>query len=204
VDPRRQRVEVLLLDLGGVLLELNDPAVTFGFDSDPAAFFHAWIRSPAVRDLESGAIDAESFAHRFLAESALPCGQQEFLDRFERWPNQLYAEIPALLDKLGQRYRLGLLSNTNSYHWDLPEVGSRLEGKFEKVLLSFRTGKLKPDLDAFAHAFESFGCAPERIAFFDDNPANIDGARQAGCHAFLTKGPDSLIANLELLESGSP
>jgi len=194
--PDSRDVRVLLFDLGGVLLELNDPLETFGFETETSAFFDRWIRSPSVRELERGAIDVDRFSKQFVEEASLPYGPEEFLERFSRWPKHLFDGVPALLSELGKHNRLGLLSNTNSLHWNLPGIRDRLEGHFEKILLSYRTGKLKPDSDTFMHAIETFRCEPEWVVFFDDNPANVDAALATGCRAFLVNGRESLEARL--------
>ena len=46
-------IKVILFDLGGVLLRLNDPIETFGLQMDQNEFKERWLRSPSVRTFES-------------------------------------------------------------------------------------------------------------------------------------------------------
>jgi len=60
---------------------------------------------------------------------------------------------------------------------------------FKRQFLSFRWGLMKPDAEIYLRAIGELGCAPERILFFDDNQANVDGARAVRIDAHLVDGP---------------
>ena len=47
-------IELVLLDMGGVLLNLHDPLATFDLDVDQDDFMETWLLSPSVRRFESG------------------------------------------------------------------------------------------------------------------------------------------------------
>jgi hypothetical protein len=65
-------IKVLLFDLGGVLLRLNNQSETFGVPMEDDEFLTRWIHSAAVREFERGAIEAESFAKAIVIEADLP------------------------------------------------------------------------------------------------------------------------------------
>jgi len=192
-------LKVLLFDLGGVLLRLNNPAEIFSLDISEQEFLQLWIRSPAVRQFECGAIDAESFAEKVVTEVGLTYDAAEFLQRFESWPGEIFPGIPALLDRISLDFSTALLSNTNSIHWLQPGVASTLEHRLDRIFLSFATGYLKPDAGAYEYARAAFRCAREEIIFFDDNPTNVDAANALGYEAYLTRGADELSNTLEQL-----
>jgi putative hydrolase of the HAD superfamily len=65
---------------------------------------------------------------------------------------------------------------------------------------------MKPDADIYLRAISELGCAPEHILFFDDNQANVDGARTVGIDAHLVDGPDAarkILAAYGLLRGGT-
>ena len=95
------KIHVVLLDLGGVLLRLNDPLDTFGMDMCQDAFLEKWLLSKAVRKLERGKSTAQAFAEEMVQEFVLPYTAQEFLHRFERWPDALFDGAPELLCHIG-------------------------------------------------------------------------------------------------------
>jgi putative hydrolase of the HAD superfamily len=199
-DPRlTAEFKILAFDLGGVLLRLNPPARTFGLPLTESEFLQRWIHSESVRQFEKGAIDPATFADRVIAEIELPYDAKEFLERFDSWPDDLYDGILDLLDEIPSRFSRALLSNTNAIHWQRDGIASALEHRFDKLFLSYVTGRLKPDADAFLYAQEAFSCAPGEIVFFDDNPTNVAAAARFGCQAFLTRGIDELRSTLKTL-----
>ncbi|TMC59959.1 MAG: hypothetical protein E6J26_02645 [Chloroflexi bacterium] len=65
---------------------------------------------------------------------------------------------------------------------------------------SHLTGRLKPDLEAFAYVVECLDIRPERIVFFDDNLLNVEVARSVGMRAYRVRGVDETIATLRALQ----
>lgn len=192
-------IKVLLFDLGGVLLRLNDPGEAFDLQTSESDFLERWIHSPSVREFERGAINAESFAKSIVLEADLPYDWREFLEKFDAWPDRLYPGTTDLLDSIPSEYQRVLLSNTNAIHWNLDGIASELTHRFEEVFLSYVTGRLKPDPDAFHLVQTELGCETSQIVFFDDNPANIVAAGEFGCQSILTKGVDELTVSLRQL-----
>jgi len=189
-------IQLVLLDLGGVLLGLNDPVDTFGLDLDPEEFLETWLLSPAVRKLESGRTDIEQFASDIVAEFALPYTPEEFVRRFAGWPHALFDGVPELLDTIGRSHPLAVLSNTNAIHWDRADIAQHVEPHLQAAFLSFQTGHMKPEFAAYEDVLRHFNVAAANVLFLDDNRLNIGAARQCGMQAMLTRGFDSLAENL--------
>lgn len=189
----RARPEVLLFDLGGVLIEnalfdelpklLPEPVA-------PDALRRRWLFSPAVQAYERGETGTEAFLSAFIAEWGLAVTAVEFLEAFTSWPRGPYPGALELLETLGAKYRLAVLSNCNPAHWDrLLDVRSRVEAAYS----SHELGLVKPDPLIFRRVAERLGTEPERICFFDDSTANVEAARSVGLQAFQTDGIDALV-----------
>lgn len=189
---QNKAIRVVLFDLGGVLLQLRDTGPTFGVTGDERDFHRRWILSHAVREFERGAIDFDEFARRVVVELNLPYDAGEFLQRFDSWPGDLFEGVPELLASLAIDYRVALLSNTNAVHWQRDNVAGVLEPLFDHAFLSFRTGLLKPDADAFGQVLNHYNRTPSEILFLDDNPLNIEAAASIGVRACLTRGVDDV------------
>jgi len=189
-------VQVVLLDLGGVLLNLHDPLVTFGLELRQDEFLETWLLSPSVRRFERGEINISRFASDMVTEFALPYTPAEFARRFESWPDALYEGVPGLLESIGRRYQVALLSNTNETHWDRDDVAGQLVPLLHAVFLSYQTRHLKPEPGAFEYVLQHLGIAADEFLFLDDNPLNIAAARKCGMQVRLTNGFESLIQNL--------
>jgi HAD superfamily hydrolase (TIGR01509 family) len=190
--PATHNISVVLFDLGGVLLHLRDIGSNFALTGDEEQFLRNWLLSPAVRDFERGAIPAEEFGRRIISEMHLPYDWQEFLLRFDRWPERIYPGVPELLSNLSARYNLALLSNTNAVHWGRRDIAGILDPLFDGVFLSFRTGLLKPDRESFEQVSAHFECQLQEILFLDDNPLNVDAANAIGLRAHVTRGIDGI------------
>ena len=67
---------------------------------------------------------------------------------------------------------------------------------FDHLFLSFETGHMKPDNRAFRHVIDQLSRPPEQILFFDDNPHNVEAARNAGMHAETVDSPATVEALL--------
>ncbi len=185
------RFDLLLFDLGGVLVDNAGPARLATWLPAPpshAAILDQWLMSPAVRAFERGQIAAEDFAATVVQEFELPVRPADFLTDFAQWVSQLYPGALDLLQQLSSTYALGCLSNTNVVHWQRMQTVMQLDTLFAHAFVSCETGFVKPDDDAFLHVIQHTGCAPERILFFDDSQRNVDSAATTGMVARTTTG----------------
>ncbi len=102
-------------------------------------------------------------AARFLAEST-----------------ETFARNRPVLEQLGRRYRLGIVSN---FYGNLHAVctGAGLAPLFGVMVDSERVGFEKPDPAIFRAALEPLGAVPERTVFVGDSlPRDREGARRIG------------------------
>jgi putative hydrolase of the HAD superfamily len=89
-----------------------------------------------------------------------------------------------------------IFSNTNAVHWNFLVAASQGRiGAFE-TYLSHELGLQKPEPDSYALVAARAGLAPESLLFFDDLPANLEGARQAGFQAEVFTGQQDLQQDL--------
>jgi HAD superfamily hydrolase (TIGR01509 family) len=189
-------IKLLLFDLGGVLMELNDPIKTFGLDCDEQEFHRRWLLSPAVRAHECGAISAEQFANDVTREMQLPYDPYTFLDRFGAWPGSPYPEAIDLIGRIDARLDCAILSNTNAFHWDNLDIKNAFAHRFDRCFLSYETGLLKPDAHAYTHVADEYKCDLAQIHFFDDNPLNVAAAAELGMQATLCRSGADIAESL--------
>jgi putative hydrolase of the HAD superfamily len=193
------RIDTILFDLGGVLVELAgveqmlawSPGVT-----DTADLWRRWLNSPAVRRYETGGTDRHVFAEEIVTEFRLPVDAGEFLHAFTYWPRALLPGATALLDELKPRFRLASVSNTNELHWQRFRNEWALDGHFARNFPSFRVGRLTPDADYFHHVLDDLGVRAENVLFVDDNAINVDAAARLGLAARRVDGPEGVRAAL--------
>jgi FMN phosphatase YigB (HAD superfamily) len=112
------------------------------------------------------------------------------------WVNVAVKAILSSLHAAG--HRLGLLSNTCDWHWNVAAGGRfrLIPEVFDVVALSFRLHSIKPEGMIFDRAAELAGVAPADIFFVDDRPENVAAARAAGFDAVAYTTPATLAADL--------
>ena len=195
-----KQIRVLLFDLGGVLIELNDLSTLLqlnGSEMPVNKLWSEWLSSPAARAFEMGISTKEQFADNYIEETNLPISRNEFLNAFTQLPKGLYPDTHRLIDRCRDRYFTACLSNTNAIHWHrlIHEMG--IVGMFDQHFASHLTGKLKPDRESFEHVLQSLNCDPPAILFLDDNEMNVKAARSVGIIAYRTQGAQEAEKILE-------
>jgi putative hydrolase of the HAD superfamily len=113
------------------------------------------------------------------------------VDRWSRAADDaaLYHDVVPTLAALRGRYRLGLVSNTQSFGLEFLERDG-LWGLLDGAALSFEVGALKPRPEIFAAVAVRLGLPPDRLLVVGDRPADdVGGARAAGMQAILLARP---------------
>jgi putative hydrolase of the HAD superfamily len=185
------RIDAILFDLGGVLIELAGVEQMLAWCPDLPGIdelWRRWLRSGAVRRYETGATTRAAFADEIIREFRLPVDADEFLRAFAYWPRTLFPGATALLALLAPRYRLASVSNTNEFHWQRFQREWSLAAHFHHNFPSHEVGKLKPDAEYFLHVIEALGVPAERVLFVDDNRLNVDAAARLGIVARRVDG----------------
>ena len=195
----RADIDVVLFDLGGVLIELAGVERMLAWSPSLCTteeLWRRWLASPAVRGYESGRTGRDAFADGIIEEFALPVSREAFLAEFAHWPRTLNAGARGFLAALAPRYTLASLSNTNELHWERFEREWSLPSMFHRNFPSYAVGRLKPDADYFDHVIGELGVDPARALFVDDNRINVEAARAVGLHARQVPRFEALSAAL--------
>ncbi|MCE7876983.1 MAG: hypothetical protein DYH14_06560 [Betaproteobacteria bacterium PRO3] len=139
------RIEAILFDLGGVLIELAGVERMLAWSPSLCTteeLWRRWLASPAVRGYESGRTGRDAFADGIIEEFALPVSREAFLAEFALWPRTLNAGARGFLAALAPRYTLASLSNTNELHWERFEREWSLPAMFHRNFPSYAVGRL--------------------------------------------------------------
>ncbi len=150
------REDVLLFDLGGVLVESSIFPLLRGLlpTAPEADLYDRWLESEAVTEFERGELDEHAFARRFVAEWRVNLAPQDFLTAFAAGVRGPFAGGLALLERLRPHYVLACLSNCNLTHWPLVEP---VAPHFDHVVVSHLCGMVKPDPAIFRTLSTSSG-----------------------------------------------
>ena len=188
-------LEGVILDFGGVLYDIDYDAPPQAFarlgDAEFASLYHQASQSEWFDQLEVGTLSRDVFYDHLKAR----CQQGTTLeDVHAAWCCILTGMPPArasLVEALGQKTRLFLLSNTNAIHAQVFEADLRATlpdaaafwGAFEAAHYSHDLGMKKPHPETFLHVCERHGLNPSRTLFLDDSVQHVEGAHRAGLHA---------------------
>jgi putative hydrolase of the HAD superfamily len=112
----------------------------------------------------------------------------------EGWCAIFRGVIPGVLPLLHEaaaRTPVYLFSNTNALHYARwASLYPELLAPVRQVFCSQELGLRKPSAAAYDKVCSLIGIAPERIAFFDDLPDNVTGARAFGMAGYHVTTPD--------------
>jgi putative hydrolase of the HAD superfamily len=185
-------IEIVLFDLGGVLLEVGGVAPMrqlSGIETDEELWTR-WLACRWVKRLEAWRCTPEDFAAGVVADWELSVSPADFLATFGAWVNSPFHGALELVSETGSVARVGCLSNTNAYQWDGHFGALPLVGAFEFRFLSFELGLVKPDRAIFEAVAASLPAPPERVLFLDDNAVNVESATAFGFVARHVRGVD--------------
>jgi len=137
---------------------------------------------------ETGRITSEEFKQG-IEEILQKKFDQKF---FEAAYCEIFQNIPEtqdLIKFLVGKTRIGMLSNTNSLHFE--KVISKIPEfeKFDQITLSFQIGVMKPSPEIYLDAIRKSGFSPKDILYLDDVKAFVEGGSQAGLNAILFDDP---------------
>jgi HAD superfamily hydrolase (TIGR01509 family) len=197
---RYPNFEVLLFDLGGVLVDFagfEELARLLPGNLQRSAVRARWIASPSVQGFERAEITTQEFASGVLRELEIDLAPDEFIAAFIDWARGPYPGVRRLLEQLRRVYRLACLSNSNELHTPLHRWS--MEPMMERYYFSDELGWVKPEPEIYHHVIRDLDVAPARIAFFDDTPVNVEAARNVGINAFRVDGVQELEQQLEAL-----
>ena len=195
------KIEAILFDLGKVLIDFNFEtglqALHASCSISRSQLEEVLWDENSIRRYERGEISTREF-HKYLCENAtLKMDLPEFC---RTWgsvflPGLLVSED--LIATLGRKYPLILVSNTNEAHIEFVREKYHVLDYFDRQILSYEVGSLKPDPKIFEHAIEASECAPDALFFTDDREENILAAGRFGIHAHQFKTEPKLIEALQ-------
>lgn len=147
------------------------------------------------RRYESGDIASEEFFQGIVDLCGLRVTEEEFLSAFVSIFTPIENTI-GLIRALSQSYRLGLLSNTNEWHFEHHIRVQDFFPLFDAVTLSYQVRTMKPAEAIYRESLRSIGLCPEECVFIDDREENVEGARRMNIHAIHYTGHEGLVSSL--------
>jgi putative hydrolase of the HAD superfamily len=202
-----QTIKNLIFDLGGVILNIDFKKTEEAFRQLGLDNFSNHINQFHISDFfhqyETGKISDDEFVAGIASLMDKPADAEKIIGAW----NALLLDFPParinLLKKLRKKYRMFLLSNTNSIHEQefnkrlFKEQGVYLEDLFEKTYYSHAVNLRKPDAAIFQLVLNENNLVPEETLFIDDTALNFPEAEKLGVQVYHIT-PGNGITDMEL------
>lgn len=154
--------------------------------------------SDLPRRYETGLVSSDEFYREAARIGGLSISKEEFFRAF----NDIFTPIVStseLIRSLAGRYRIGLLSNTNEWHYENYFKSVDIFPLFDSVTLSFAVKEMKPGEGIYRDALRKLRAAPQECIYVDDIEAYAEGARRLGINGILYESHGGLVASLQAL-----
>jgi len=190
----------IIFDLGGVLIDWNPRYVfdTLIPDEEKRAFFFnnvctsAWnIQQDAGRSiLEATESKIEEF----------PEHEELIRVYYDRWEEMLGGAIQDTVDYLEElvatkKYRIYALTNWSRETFPIALDKYEFLSWFEGIVVSGVEHMKKPDKEIYDLIMKRYSLTGNETIFIDDNPDNVEGAKNAGMHAIHFESSNKLKMN---------
>ena len=176
----KQDKPTLVFDLGNVLVKFSlDPFFQFLGDHGAEKTTLQKKAPDLFYRYERGKITSKDFTNKLRTWCKRPVEQEALIYEWQ----QIFTPDPAMLQlarELVEKFPNALLSNTNELHWDYLNREYQLEQIFDKVVLSYVVGSMKPDSKIYQILEEKTQCCANQLLFIDDRPENIEAAEKRG------------------------
>jgi len=149
-------------------------------------------------DYEAGQVDSSEFLEGVSRLCGFPFEGESFIRAF----TDIFTPIESTLElirRLAPRYRLGLISNPNPWHFEHAIRTCEVFPLFGSVTLSHEVKALKPDSRLFQDSLRKLDLPAEACIFIDDRLDFAKGASRFGMHGITYTDHPSLIRELEAL-----
>ena len=148
------------------------------------------------RNFEKGKISEADFINTMLSVIANQIDAETFCD-FYSDIFSLNEDVIALLPVLKKKYKLFLLSNTDAIHKKYRWEKYDFLKYFNKTILSFEVGAVKPEEKIYRAVETASGCSSGEHFYIDDIMEYVDAANKIGWDAVRFENYEKLVADLK-------
>ena len=191
-------IDTIIFDFGDVFINLDKEGTINGLKKLGLSEWNSELNELNLQ-FEKGQISEENFLQGL--QKQVPNASPE--DILIAWKAVLL-DFPLrrleFLQKLSEKYRLFLLSNTDSIHIDSFEQENGVSFYsdfyqcFEKVYFSFEMGMRKPDPEIFSYVLTTHNLSAKHTLFVDDKKENTDAALSLGIQVWnLQVGQEDVV-----------
>ncbi|HEX2866695.1 MAG TPA: HAD family phosphatase [Ignavibacteriales bacterium] len=196
-----RKYSVIVFDLGNVLIPFDYSIMMKRLDLIEEGlgqkFMEHYKENYHVhRKFERGDLTEDEFIDLMLH----PCNGCLDRETFCRYYSEIFRvneDVASLLPELKKKYKVVLLSNTNSIHREYGYKQYSFLMHFDRLILSHEVGAVKPEPEIYK-AVEAYTQAPpEEHIFIDDVLEYVEGAKKMGWDAVRFSSYGQLLEDLK-------
>jgi len=196
------KIETIIFDLGGVLVDWNPEYVYLNeFKGDRKKmqwFFDNICTSSWNEEQDGGYLMADATEERI---NLFPKYKKLIKMFYGRWEEMLKGEINGtveILHKLKRKkYKLIALTNWSSETFPVAVKKFKFLKLFDGIVVSGKVKMLKPFPEIYNYTLKKYGLIANKSIFIDDRISNVDGAIKCGIHGIQFESPKNLIIALK-------
>jgi putative hydrolase of the HAD superfamily len=190
----------IILDLGGVLLDIDYDKTTTAFEKLGFANFKRmysqYSADQLFEKLETGMVSEDEFY--FILREINNVSEKGITDAWNAMLLNFRTKSFEFINSLRPQYKIYLLSNTNAIHkaaFDrifMETQGKPMDSFFDKAYYSHLAGFRKPNENIFEFLCDDAKLSKEESLFIDDSINNIETAAKLGFKTHLLKKDETI------------
>jgi len=195
-----KKISVIVFDLGNVLLPFDYKIAINKLNVIGARLGEKFINFyqnnyQLHRSFEKGKLSEVDFINKILKVLNNKITAEEFCEIYSGVFTE-NKEVTSLLPKLKDKYKLVLLSNTNSIHKEYGWKDYDFLNYFDKLILSHEVKAIKPEAEIYNCVENYTKLPPNSHLFIDDIYEYTEEAMQLGWDAIQFIGYENLVEEL--------
>lgn len=196
------QLDFALLDFGGVIAEegfaAGMRAIAREAGRDEAEIWRAGLETVWASGYVHGRAPEAAFWALFKERTGIEGDEAKWRD----FILSRFTVRPFMLDWTAKLTQTGIVTAilSDQTDWlDRLDAGQGFYKYFSRVFNSYNHGMTKQEPEFFRLALGQLGASPERSLFVDDNPGNVERARELGMRAILYVDRDGFERDLTAL-----
>jgi len=197
------KLRAIIFDIGRVLIRVDVARAMTGLVGgaplSPQEVWSALEKDPRWKDWQEGRMSPQDWHLHVSRRMGSKLSFEQFVEAWNRALDPKPIHEQAFLEKLGKRYRLAVLSNTDPLHVAHMEKSYGFFGLFPTRIYSCKVGASKPTPVIYKEALEACKVRAQEAVYVDDVAAYAHAAGQLGMHGIVFQSPEQLQSDLRNL-----
>lgn len=189
------KIDTIVFDLGGVILDLDRDAVIDAFNNlgfyEADDLLNTYRQKGVFKDLEQGLATNEDLYQYIRDKTGKPISGEDIDTALNKFICGLSTYKLEMLDTLREKYTVYALSNINTIVtstfdsvW-FNQLGKKTSDYFDGLFYSYEMKMLKPDDEIFEKLITDTGLIPQHTLYIDDAEANIEAGQKFGFKTYM-------------------